>query len=43
MNTSTTRNECMNMPLVDFVQYFEDLANEAELEADRMKKQQEGR
>lgn len=43
MNTSTTRTECMNIPLVDFVQYYEDLANEAERESEKMKKQQEGR
>ncbi len=30
MNTSTPRSECVNMPLIDFVDYFEDLADEAD-------------
>lgn len=30
MNTSTTRGDCLNMPLADFVEFYEDLADEAE-------------
>jgi hypothetical protein len=37
MNTSTNRGECMNMPLYDFVEFVEDLGDEAE----RVRKQQE--
>lgn len=39
MNTSTTRNECVNMTIVDFVEFYEDLADEAEKIA---KQQQKG-
>lgn len=38
MNTSTTRAECINMPLLDFIEYFESLADESE----RIKQQQKG-
>jgi len=30
MNTSTSIKECMNMPLVDFIQFYEEMARQME-------------
>ncbi len=42
MNTSTPRGECISMPLADFIEFFEELAEQADRMRQELQKKQKG-